>query len=197
METCGTRGGTREQSVTCTVSNSQNTEVMKWRSGHKCMLRRQSHYVKNASMLMFAQSSKPIEIIIVCNKEKMADIVLWIYLLSLFWLCITSGMWLNRPHSVAFFACQQCSLCRRRWYQKGYLFIQLFQNVCPNVCPNVNKLSLNFCGSFYSRFFPPVAIALNFVRTCQQNNLDVDVTMAAIVMSTLTSRQGHIHVNVL
>ena len=47
------------------------------------------------SMLMFAQSIKPIEIIIVCNKGKMADIVLWIYFLLLFQLCIVSGMWLS------------------------------------------------------------------------------------------------------
>ena len=38
METCGTCGGTRGQSVTCMISNSQNMEVMKWSSAHKCML---------------------------------------------------------------------------------------------------------------------------------------------------------------
>ena len=110
-------------------------------------------------------------IIIVRNKGNRVDIVLWIYLLLLFQLCIASGMWLNRLHSVAFFACQQHSLrgrCRyleryllSSWYQKGYLFIQLFQNVRPYV----NKLPLNFCDTFYSRFLPPVAIAIKCIHT--------------------------------
>ena len=76
----------------------------------------------------------------------MADTVPWIYILSLFQLRIASAMWLNRLHSVAFFA--------RQLVQEAlvpgevYLFIQLFQNVCPNV----NKLTLNFCGPFCSKF---------------------------------------------
>ena len=39
--------------------------------------------------------SHTIEIVIVCTKGKMADIVLWMYLLSLFQPHITSGMRLN------------------------------------------------------------------------------------------------------
>ena len=100
-------------------------------------------------------------IIIVCNKGKRADIVLWIFLLLLFQLRIASGMWLNRPHSVAFFARQQHSLRGRCRSLERYLFIQFFQNVHPNV----NKLPLNFCGPFYSRFLPPFVIAHKCIQT--------------------------------
>ena len=105
---------------------------------------------------------------------------------------IASGMWLNRLYSVAFFARQQHSLHKRCWYLKRYLFIQLNQNVRPNG----NKLPLNFCGPFYSRFLPPVVIAIKCIYTRQQNNVDVDIAMSAIVTSMFTFHLGHVHVNV-